>query len=680
MSTDSLSDAHVSAKDSGLHIIEHSSMIQTANPPTNNITDVPLPLEAAQSVVAEYIKTLHFGLQPFLSPLAQECLTKYNAYHYHAVRAQDLDLHPQKIPPSVRNVKLTLQPLDEQLGSEGYQALQSDLTSELDLFRRKLIDKFVKPLDKMKSAVFLKRFHLAVCKFLREGAKGFMYQLNLINHSVDQAIIDFVASKPYEFLYAPLPTDITSFLQLYKEANKEVTQLPLPTNKDAELSRIIDTVNTGSTNITSTSGAQGSPPSSITTSIQEGSTLQQVGTSFESSISHASTSVTTTLPTPRNVIPAVTPGTSLPTPDNSHLLGTTTPTATPGTLPSVTQTVQSPYVARGRQQHVTPRASITLDASLTMPPHPQTQQIANRPTCSNIGINGTPFYSAQTIQMAQQMTNTLMNNLEQSPFTADESAILHETDENKSTTSHESGNTREQNDSPNNNINLSSQPEFSEADITSITTATNKHVLQTRIVDLYTKAVRLPITEFLMAVTAREEFLRIRQLTTPSTQNSLSARVAEKIQSERPADQATLRGLIREEQQKSTTSIRQELQSALHRLERFEQERNLTEQISNEQRKPSAKKSRGGNTNQTKDGTRRKEASTVAADSSASNLTPSLPSSPPSTLGWGRKRPRVTFSKPLEQRSVTVESNASTAPKQKRARHWRKTQRKTPQK
>jgi hypothetical protein len=311
------------------------------------------------------------------------------------------------------------------------------------------------------------------------------------------------------------------------------------------------------------------------------------------------------------------------------------------------------------------------------------QLLNNHPNCSNVGINGTPFYSAQTVLMAQQMTNTLMNNLAQSPFTADESEILNETDEaNKSTTSHESGNTQEPNDSQNNDINFSSQPEFSEADLTSITTATNKHVLQMRIIDLYTKAVRLPIKDFLTAVTAREESLRIRQLTTPSIQNSLSARVAEKIQSERPADQATLRGLIREEQEKSTTSIRQVLQSALHRLDRFEQEHKLNKQKSNEQpnRKPSAKKSKGGNTNQTKDGTRRKEASIVAADYSASNLTPSLPASPPSTLGWGRKRPRVTFSKPLEQSSVTAESNASTAPKPKRARHWRKSQRKTPQK
>lgn len=678
MSTDSLSDAQLSAKDSGLHIMEQAPMIQTANPPTNNITDVPLPLEAARSVVAKYIETLHFDLQPFLSPLAQECLTKYSAYHHHTVRAQDLVLHPQKIPPSVRNVKFILQPLDEQFGSEGYQALQSDLTSELELFRRKLIDKFVKPLDDMKSAVYLKRFHLAICKLLREGAKGFMYQLNLINHNVDQAIIDFVASKPYGFFHAPLPTDMSSFLQLYKEANKEVTILPLPTNNDAELSHLIDTLNTGSTNITSTLGTQCSPPSSITTSIQEGSTPQRVGTSFETSISHASTAVTTTLPTPRNNIPAVTPGTSLLA---SDLPGTTTPTETPGTLPAVPQTVQSPYVVRGRQQHVTPRTSVTIDTSLPMPPRVQLPN--NHPNCSNVGINGTPFYSAQTVLMAQQMTNTLMNNLAQSPFTADESEILNETDEaNKSTTSHESGNTQEPNDSQNNDINFSSQPEFSEADLTSITTATNKHVLQMRIIDLYTKAVRLPIKDFLTAVTAREESLRIRQLTTPSIQNSLSARVAEKIQSERPADQATLRGLIREEQEKSTTSIRQVLQSALHRLDRFEQEHKLNKQTSNEQpnRKPSAKKSKGGNTNQTKDGTRRKEASIVAADYSASNLTPSLPASPPSTLGWGRKRPRVTFSKPLEQSSVTAESNASTAPKPKRARHWRKSQRKTPQK
>jgi hypothetical protein len=47
----------------------------------------------------------------------------------------------------------------------------------------------------------------------------------------------------------------------------------------------------------------------------------------------------------------------------------------------------------------------------------------------------------------------------------------------------------------------------------SITTATNKHVLQTRIVELYTKAVLLPIKEFLTTVTAQEELLHICQFT-----------------------------------------------------------------------------------------------------------------------------------------------------------------------
>jgi hypothetical protein len=62
MSTDSLSDAQQSAKDSGPHTVKVTPTIQTANLTTNNITDTPLPLEAAQMVVAEYIKPLHFGL------------------------------------------------------------------------------------------------------------------------------------------------------------------------------------------------------------------------------------------------------------------------------------------------------------------------------------------------------------------------------------------------------------------------------------------------------------------------------------------------------------------------------------------------------------------------------------------------------------------------------------------
>jgi hypothetical protein len=665
MSTDSLSDAQPSAKDSGLHNVTVTPTIQTANLTTNSVKDIPLPLEAAQTVVAEYIKTLHFGLQPIFSTLTQACLAKYNAYYNHTTRARELDFHPQKIPPSVRSVKFILQPLDEQIGSEGYQALQSDLTCEMDSFRRKLIDKFVIPFNRMKLEAYLKRFHLEVCKLLREGMKGFMYQLNLIDHNVDQIIIDFLTSKPPNLFSSPLPTDISSFLTLYKEANKEITYLPLPTNNNAELCQVIENINTGLTNTTSLQGAQfnsntlntelggHSPPSSITTSVSEGASLQPIRTGFETSITQTLTRVAdASLPTPRDTLPTVTPGTSLPASDRSQPLGTTAPTATPATALALPQAIQSPYVIRTRQQQVTPR-----NESLPLPP---AQDTNIRPLCSNVGINGTPFFSAQTLLVAQQMTNSLMSNLEnsRSPFTADESAI-----------------SQELTDSPNDN-NFSSQPEFTEADLTSITTAINKNVLQTRIAELYTKAVLLPIKEFLTTVTAREELLRIRQFAAPTTQNSLSAKVAEKIQSERPADRATLKGLINEEQEKSTAAIRQRLQSVLHKLDRLEQQQkqgNLTKQ-----RQP-AKKAKGGNTNQAKDGTRKNEASTVAAVSSASNTKSSIPPSPPPTQAWGRKRPKVSFSKPIETNSVTVDDSVSTAPKQKRAKHWKRPQRKTPQ-
>jgi hypothetical protein len=112
----------------------------------------------------------------------------------------------------------------------------------------------------------------------------------------------------------------------------------------------------------------------------------------------------------------------------------------------------------------------------------------------------------------------------------------------------------------------------------------------------------------------------------------------------------------------STAAIRQKLQSALHRLDHFEQQHKqgkLTKQ------RPPAIKAKGGNTNHIKDGARKNEASTVAAISSASNTKSSIQLSPPSTQGWERKRPRVSISKPIETNSVTVEDNFFTAPKQK---------------
>jgi hypothetical protein len=667
------------AKDSGPRPMDFQPMStsQTASHTTSQ--DLPLPLEAAQSVVAGYIQTLHFDLQSFLLSLTQSCLTAYNNYHNHTVRTQDLITHPNKIPPSIKNLKYTLQPLDEQIGSEGYQALQSNLNLEMDLLHRKLVDNFVNPFNKMKTAVYLKRFHLTFCKLLREGTKVFVAQLNLINYSPEEAIINLVATKPPDFFTAPLPTDIPSFLILYKEANEVTWHLPLPTNNDAELSRIITNVNKGSVSISSppemqlttqtihTDQGGHSPPSSVTTSTLEGILPCNMETSVDSSASlpQAQNAITTSTPgliPPTNTVPTVTPGTFIPPTQTAQISArVTNPAVQQGTLHPSPQAVQSPYVVRTTLQQTTPRnpASITLDnttdTTLPMPPVPGTEDCPAHPSMPETGIQGTPFFSANTVLMAQQLTESLMNNLAQSnsPFTADESVI-----------------TRGQGDtSPTNNF--SSQPEFSEEDLSSITTATNKHVLNTRIIELYTNTVLLPIQKFCSTVTAREERFRIRSITSSSLQNSLSAKVAAKIQAERPADRATLRGLIHEEQEKSTALIRQQLQSALHRLDRFEKQQEDKKKLN--QRPSISKNSRGGNTNNNKDA-RRNETSIVVAESSTSNRTSSTPtpSAPPPTQGWGRKRPHVSFSIPSDRNSVTPNDNVSAAPKQKRQRNWRR--------
>ena len=128
----------------------------------------------------------------------------------------------------------------------------------------------------------------------------------------------------------------------------------------------------------------------------------------------------TSLPIPWDTLPTVTPGTSLPTSERSQPLGTTALMATPETMPALPQAIQSPYIVHTWQQQVSPQ-----DQSLPLPP---AQRTNIRPSCLDIGINGTPFFLAQTILVAQQMTDSLMSNLEnyQSPFTADESAISQE--------------------------------------------------------------------------------------------------------------------------------------------------------------------------------------------------------------------------------------------------------------
>jgi hypothetical protein len=286
--------------------------------------------------------------------------------------------------------------------------------------------------------------------------------------------------------------------------------------------------------------------------------------------------------------------------------------------------------------------------------------------------------------MATQMAQTLLDNLEQScsPISRNESTPP------------------DPNVSPN---FFSSQPELSELDLESITITTKKYELLMMLRKLYKQSIQLPIQEFHSTVTTREELQRIRQITTPILQNNLSARVATKIQSERPADRPVLTGLIREESEKSTASLRQQLKSTSDKLEQIlrqqaqQRTRDTTHQSKQPRTSQGSKNSRGGNMKKNKGRTGRQGASTVVAESLPSNPMSSTPSPSPPDQTWGRKRTLVgqsstpsttppdqtwgrkrTFvgqSKPNEQNSATAVNNDSSSHRRRNTKQWKRPKR-----
>ena len=65
-----------------------------------------------------------------------------------------MHLNPHHIPTSIKKLKLTLQPLDEVKESEGVKALQSELDAEFEELRRRIRDKYFKPLEIINSKAY----------------------------------------------------------------------------------------------------------------------------------------------------------------------------------------------------------------------------------------------------------------------------------------------------------------------------------------------------------------------------------------------------------------------------------------------------------------------------------------------------------------------------------------------
>lgn len=327
---------------------------------------------------------------------------------------------------------------------------------------------------------------------------------------------------------------------------------------------------------------------------------------------------------------------------------------TPGEEPVIEPSTQTD---EGQLMQITPGTdtqSARSESHLTLPPLPNVELIGRRPEGppppQPAGIRGTSFTPA----------SALLNRFSQSPFNSD--------DESR----------RDPYDSPTHNF---TSQELSEMDLESITIAVEHNKLRKMILKLYTHTVKLPIDEFHSTITRRDELKRIRKITTPTMQTCLSTRVVATIQSERPADRPVLAGLIREETEKTTALLRQQLKSATDQLEhvRQQQERineHYTHTSHSKQQSRQQKNFKGGNNKKKQSGSTGNGISTVAATTSTSapkqalSVSPSQHPKPQANSGWGRNRQRPTQA--TGPSSVEAVDNATAARKRKGNKSWQR--------
>ena len=594
----------------------------TQTSPSTTIKEQTSPLETAIAVSARYIATLHGGLTAFLMSLSQAGLVAYSDFHHYTAKNKEMRLNPHHIPTSIKKLKLTLQPLDEVKESEGVKALQSEMDAEFEELHRRIRDKYFKPLEIINSKAYQQRFHFAVLQLLRRAAQAFIAQLNLHDYDEDTALVDLLTTRTLEPLKAPLPTDTAELLLLYKKANHaEISQLPQPTKYNENTATIINTINEVRLPVNSTT-----PPEPLNTIITN-DTAQSPSSSMTTQSSNNHTTTDSHLSRERS-------GTTL---------------TTPGRLTTV----------------ITPQTVDTPDPS-QLPPF--SELLHHRPTCPlptttppgvPRGIRGTEFATA-----GSALAQTLINNLAslQHQFT-DESELEGNTD----------GNTQDKTA----DIGFTTQDDtlYQEIDLDSIEKEAAQRKLLKMLQDVYINTIKLPIDEFHSAIIQREELIRIKRVTSSSLKSSVTAKVALKIQAERPADRPVLSGLIREETEKKTSVLQNQLKSALDQLTHVQsQQRAMIKQLQLERVQPPAKqnnntskKQRGSNKNRiwssTTNGLPVAAATSQAYPTSTS--VPTITTQQPLSQQWGRKR-SLAPSPSTERVSPTVGDNASSAARRSR--------------
>jgi hypothetical protein len=491
----------------------------------------PTPLEAALDLSQKYIATLHSGVTTFLTELVERCLKEYAEFFYSNEKSQGMSLGTAQVPASVKKIKLTLQPLEEVKESEDYKALHTQLVAETEALHRNWVEKYTKVVNAWNCNARLCRFRKSVCVLLRSAAIAFIAQLGLQNNPEDEIVMNLFATSGVNILTTSPPMDLTTILRLYKEVNG-LTNLPTPTVQGVtpNINTIITEINQGASTIATANMAPAILFDSTPTASADPPNLQ---TALPSNTMREPTSphVETPLLATRSNVPTDTPRIEVTTPQNvitPSILGQSVLNDTIATATTSLPLERVPILYNGE-----PTGYTRLIAPTTVTtPAPTLQQRETLP-------GNPPIFSVN-----QQPVND--------------------------NTSH----TQDSIDISLANINLEE-----------ITIHAEKQKIQTMLYNLVINGIKKPIIEFNACVTHRVELNRIKAATTSLPMESLAAKVTAKIHAELTVDRPVLRGLIRDESDKATGKVIEDLKRKLQSVsDKFE---------SNDRKLNELKKSRG---------------------------------------------------------------------------------------
>ena len=126
-----------------------------------------------------FIKLLPFALSLFLTPLAKSALSEFAFLFYPEEKAKETKSDPNYVSSSAKKLGIVLQAMPEVQESQGFKALRNDLTGELEKFCVMITQEYVLKANDLNVDAKRRRYHGAICKWIRGLAQAFIAQQNI---------------------------------------------------------------------------------------------------------------------------------------------------------------------------------------------------------------------------------------------------------------------------------------------------------------------------------------------------------------------------------------------------------------------------------------------------------------------------------------------------------------------